>query len=66
MKAGVILTSDFVVGGQKSFENYVRYIDREDAKKHIDYDNVYENIIENNLEQPIKVERKVVEIMKII
>lgn len=50
MKAGVILTSDFVVGGQKSFENYVRYIDREDAKKHIDYDNVYENIIENNLE----------------
>lgn len=58
LKAGVILTSDFVVSGQKSFENYIRYIDREDAKKHIDIDQSHENIIESNLETTNKISKE--------
>ena len=50
MKAGVILTSDFVIGNNKSFENYIRYIDRKEAKQK-DFFDEYEPIIDEKFEK---------------
>lgn len=50
MKAGVILTSDFVIGNNKSFENYIRYIDRKEAKQKEFFDE-YEPIIDEKFEK---------------
>ncbi|WP_040928751.1 relaxase MobL [Nosocomiicoccus massiliensis] len=50
MKAGVILTSDFVVGNKKSFENYIRYIDRKEAKQK-DFPDEFEPIIDEKFEK---------------